>query len=1208
VPPRTNQFKDILQVTLERIVALDDLDLNALMADLLRAQAYRSNGSAVDVRTNVEIKAGDDGCDGWSPASKTEEAWFGEVPTCWQYKAGVAGQPAKLKGEVSKPLPKQTLLDGHRFVLVATGSKNGAAGERSRRAVLSKEAAAAGLPTGRIDVIGADRLARWVNEHPAVAAAWAGRPAGLKRLDTWAQLEVHETPWQSTPEIDTLLEEMRKKLDLRTGELVHLHIQGPPGVGKSRFALELCRGAEWRESVVYFSNAADFRLQEILDAAASDPAVAIVIVADEIQREQLAPLRDALDGNGSQVRLITIGQCNSPDSRRIPVQVIKPLGTEQVRNIVSEWYPSMPRERIEFVVQFSDGYIKLARLAADAAARDTSVDVRQLLKDGGIRTLLDRMLDGERREHLYVVAALARVGWTDDVQSEGAALSKHFGWSWTDVRTTVDRFDRKFGIAPRGGRYRYISPKPLAVYLAVEAWETLPDLLKSLPAALPNDDARQAYYERLAMIASNPHAKQFSTDQLKVFFSIEHFIDPLSISRWAAVAAGDPVLAAKGILRALEGQDVQRRREIAGEARRTAVWTLTKLAWKPAAFHDATMALALLAEAENETWGNNATGEFRHRFSVLLGGTPVSYVNRLTVIDEIVATGRTALMKLAIDALSQVGSQHANRTEIANLGDEAREPEWRPRTGEENLDCVREATTRLKAIASKSDSELLRDLIAAVNGLAILLRPPPTRRLVLEFYEVVRQCHPSAREAIRRVVEDIIRREQLYWKELPPEDLQELESAQKAFEDPSPAARLQQYVGQSSFIKAEQPDLTPLAQELLEDTSLVAANWGWLTSGSAADGWRFGLALGELDEHGSLEHLFGRLDHRGPDLRLVSGYVFARNEKLGATWFDEWIAAELRRDSEDFHLLFEIATRVNPTTVSAQLIQAAIKTRKVDPRLVGQLAYSAWSSLALDPLRNLLTTLADSGYEETAIAILFQRLKDKPDELADWDGLALRLTTLRKLIQSRQMIDFYWESVAQTIAAGHAFELATAILDAHAEREAGWMAEFSGAKKVIARLVHVDPASVWRALKPHLATKADALLFTIGFPRDVIDKVPVDDVVVWVSEAPEERAPIVAHIANKDFSSDDTLASRVLGEFGKSQAVRSAFFSNFIGGIFSGPASAHWDALATQLMVVSKQTHRPQLARWAQEAVESLLSMAEQERRREEEEQIRGGL
>jgi len=115
-------------------------------------------------------------------------------------------------------------------------------------------------------------------------------------------------------------------------------------------------------------------------------------------------------------------------------------------------------------------------------------------------------------------------------------------------------------------------------------------------------------------------------------------------------------------------------------------------------------------------------------------------------------------------------------------------------------------------------------------------------------------------------------------------------------------------------------------------------------------------------------------------------------------------------------------------------------------------------------------------------------------------------------------------------------------------------------------------------------------------------------VVVWVSEAPEERAPIVAHIANKDFSSDDTLASRVLGEFGKSQAVRSAFFSNFIGGIFSGPASAHWDALATQLMVVSKQTHRPQLARWAQEAVESLLSMAEQERRREEEEQIRGGL
>jgi hypothetical protein len=194
VAPRPNPFRDILQVTPARIAAPGDTDLIAVMADLLRAHAYRCNGSAAEVRTNVESKAADEGCDGWSPASRVEDAWFGSVPTCWQFKAGTAGQPAKLAGEIAKPLPAKTLQDGGRVVLVASGSKDGVAGERKRQKALQREATDAGLPAEKIDVIGADRLTVWCNEHPAVAAAWAGQPSGVKRLDAWARSEVHETP------------------------------------------------------------------------------------------------------------------------------------------------------------------------------------------------------------------------------------------------------------------------------------------------------------------------------------------------------------------------------------------------------------------------------------------------------------------------------------------------------------------------------------------------------------------------------------------------------------------------------------------------------------------------------------------------------------------------------------------------------------------------------------------------------------------------------------------------------------------------------------------------------------------------------------------------------------------------------------------------------------------------------------------------------
>lgn len=125
--------------------------------------------------------------------------------------------------------------------------------------------------------------------------------------------------------------------------------------------------------------------------------------------------------------------------------------------------------------------------------------------------------DGDRRS-LYVIAALADVGWTGDRQQEGEAVAAHLGLDWNEAQHQVERIHRSTGIAPRSGRYRYISPYPLAVYLAREAWESYPDLLKSLPEALPSDGAREAYYRRLESLAGSPQAQTFARDQLRFFF------------------------------------------------------------------------------------------------------------------------------------------------------------------------------------------------------------------------------------------------------------------------------------------------------------------------------------------------------------------------------------------------------------------------------------------------------------------------------------------------------------------------------------------------------------------------------------------------------------------------------------------------------------------------------------------------------------------
>ena len=123
--PRPSIYRDALQVSPERIAAMNDVDLNVLMAQLLRVQAYRCGSSLNEIRVNTEGKAKDDGCDGWSARSVTHDNWFGLDDTCWQFKAGGAGEPARLSGEVTKPIPKETLTNNGRFVVVASGSTNG---------------------------------------------------------------------------------------------------------------------------------------------------------------------------------------------------------------------------------------------------------------------------------------------------------------------------------------------------------------------------------------------------------------------------------------------------------------------------------------------------------------------------------------------------------------------------------------------------------------------------------------------------------------------------------------------------------------------------------------------------------------------------------------------------------------------------------------------------------------------------------------------------------------------------------------------------------------------------------------------------------------------------------------------------------------------------------------------------------------------------
>ena len=1011
-------------------------------------------------------------------------------------------------------------------------------------------------------------------------------------------------------EVQSSLSERRIDLAFSTGSLYHLHIQGPPGVGKTRFALELCREAPWQDTVVYFQQSEDPRVLELIDSVAheQDPEVRLMVVADEAQLEHLLPFRSSVERSEGRLRLVTVGSCSSPDPRRIPELRIEPLDSTMMRRVVKGWHPTMPPEHVDYVTRLADGYLRLASLIANVVDADHDASVPDVLHSDEIRQLLDRMLGEGDRQALYVVAVVGRVGWDGDRQEEGKAIAAYMKLDWNHVRYVVNDYHRRMHIAPSGGRYRYISPDPLGIYLTLEALEVYPGIYEELPAVLPSEAARDAFYRRIEAVSSSAGARDLSIGKLGFFFRIDDFIAPQRVRQWSALSAADPETAVRNLCRAVKAASPKDRRRIRDEARREVVSRLVRIAWRSAAFHDSVTALALLAEAENEPWGNNATGEFVARYQVFLGGTALPYLRRLRVIDELLELRKPALARLCIRALSRVGSDYVSRWGAGPATDRVPEREWEPKSGSEYLECIDSAFARLESVAALAIATLQADLITAVDDLSLLLRYPECRKRVAGFLHAVRVAYPGAREPLRKAIAGVIGR---FKKDMSRDQERELAELHAEFEDKALGARLEQHVGPRPWERERPPEFTSLALELLSAPTVLEEYWPWLTSGDAAAAWELGASLGKVDQKGRLLGALPTFADSGSDLRIVCGYVTARREILGDEWYEQWVISQVERDPQPVRLIFEVIWRCGVTDRLAVTMARILQAKQVSPPVVGQVAYADWRDTSANVLESVLRAMVDTGHADTAISVLQRRMEQTPGEQERWQPFALELVTSVDLIRHGGMPNHYWQQIASAMVEEYFEEISAAIFKAHASRTVNksWFIESERAvADVLLSCVNQDPSRVWKSLVHYLSPLGEAYLFAIGFPREVMDLLSADDILAWIGELPREcvadRVGPLARMSNMDALSDDTLAARLIGKYGDDQTVAEAFFSRYVSGSWWGPASSHWSDRAAALKQVADGTMYPRLRDWALETARTIGEMAAQEKQREEEQRL----
>jgi len=1189
-----------IEVRPRDIAALDDTQLRDVVSRLCKLQTWLQGGDASKVSFAYELKASDLGGDGTTPRNKGGSTWLPASPTCWQLKAGTAGEPAALKGEVMKPLPRKYLARRGYYVVVAGQYLGGLSGLEKRRTVLVSEARRVPLPVDKIEVRGAEAIADWCNEHPSISR-WVLGTAPYAIVDEWAGQPEHSIPFQTVPTVDALIGQLQERLDPLSRQF-HTHLWGHPGIGKSRLALEACRAAAWRDAVAYFPEP-DSNARSFIDWVKASPTRRAVIIVDECDAEATRLLGDRAGLASGQIRLLTIGNERPEPRGGLRAFEVGPYPIAAINAILRGWFPHLPLPIIEFAARLSDGYVRFARVIGEAFDRDPGISLETLVGPKNLGRLLDRVLGDLKREHLHVFAILRSIGWRGATEDEGKAVAQCLGVSWTEAKATALRGQAR-GIIKAGGELCYLSPQPLALNLALDAWRLHSEALKGLPDLLPRESAIEAYYARLEEIGGGPEGAEFFRTELERFRTLSAY-DPRSARFWTSVATFQPRLAAAVLIEALERTPLQERRAFAGEARRELVQSLPRLVWDAETFHDAMFALADLAAAENETWANNATGEFASHFQLQLGGTVVPYRERLTVLEALIKRSEPEYQTVVLKALAATFSTYQSRMGGAERQSARVVPdEWRP-TSDQVRSSLLLAFDFLLRLIPKLHDQLQSALVGLVSGLIWPLSRYGYSDQLHALFQAAVARFPSIKDTLHQQVgAHLGRTRDAGDKQAVREVLRELYDSLAAT---TAEGRLHQTVGpdpQEGPRSARNLEL--LAEQFVRDSALVVNNLGWLTSGKANSAFEFGRHLGQTDSDGRLMEVL--LDERrGSDTRLQVGYLLAQAQARGDSWLDSVIERLAKGAAVSRVLAFDVLVTVAPNDARVAYLMRCVESQEIPEQSFLRVAFSPWrEALAGEQITRIVVRLrsgGDSG-KRLATKLLAYWLKDRTEKLESVIDVALEIAVELGPLVGFTHEEWLWGHIARLVSARATREIVRSLCVLQATREGFFIEHHTPALEVLQQCVRDNPAETWDVVAEFLLGPKRGR-FLIGFPQSFLQELPQNVVRDWIAEKPDLRARIIAHVVPADFSNDNTLAAHLLDQYGDIPGVEARLFGTLISGGWVGNVSGRWAALATKLDDVAGRTHLESVKRWARKAAESFRDMEQRARDEEADEEIR---
>ena len=731
----------IFEVQSQDISELNDLNLTKLLKILLHLEA-RTVGIAertVEVALNISVPdGGEDGRIEWvdGPASTD---FLPSRLVQFQNKATDMG-PAACANEITtsdgnlKPMVEQALDAGGTYIIFTTQELN-TQQKQERIGAIRKRLRSLGkgyADTTTIEIYDAAKIQGWVNRYAAAITAvlnWVGRPIvnGLCTWDEWERFdENHHFEYVADQSRNDAIESLRAHL-VKPQKCAR--IIGLSGLGKTRLALEVCRGNEgddgFSRRVVY------------IDAAYGVPNLAGLVnswvrlgldclfVVDNCDLALHKQLRREVEHPNSFISLLTLHYNPEKDPDTDPVQ-LNTMSNDLIKTMLEPVYGEKITD-LDRIVGFAQGFPQMAVLLAKARL-DQTRDMGSLTDDDLVKKMLwgGGAPDQQATTVLEACSLFDKFGIEQEREEEAKFIAEQIAGTDLDTLYRCIRKYEERGIVNRAGRLAQIIPKPLAIRLAADWWRaTRTDRQRELIENEMPGQLERSFCDQVAKLDFLPEIKELTQNlcgDQGPFGQAEVILSDRGSRLFRSLVEVNPSATSDALYKVLSKLTHEQLYEITGDVRRNLVRALEKLCFHKEVFEKSAKCLLWLASAENENWANNSTGQFLQLFRTFLSGTEATPESRLEIIDEALKQESVPIRQLAVQALESAIDMYGGSRTVGAEYQGSGKPleEWRPKIWKEAFDYWIASLERLTAITLENSeiSQLAKDAIAThIRGL-----------------------------------------------------------------------------------------------------------------------------------------------------------------------------------------------------------------------------------------------------------------------------------------------------------------------------------------------------------------------------------------------------------------------------------------------------------------------------------------------------------